>query len=188
MSTLAVTIDRALNNIGQTARGVLRETVNAFDILPMSDEERLSAIATALAATAIIHHGRHVAKFLDAVRIWSLEAEGERAAPVPYPECAQAEQVSEAAELISTGTAALLDALDRDGVRLEDRVVAELALYTQLLGRSDLHTVLQTFGAVADAVASPGFRAGYLVRVEVCAWTPVGRDADLAAVPTLGIA
>ena len=99
MSTLALTIDRTLHNIGQTARGVLRETVSAFDMMPMSDEERLSAIATALAARAILHHGKHIARFLDAVRIWALEAGGERFAPIADPESARAEAVGEGANV-----------------------------------------------------------------------------------------
>lgn len=188
MSTLALTIDRALHNIGRTARGVLRETAGAFDFLPMTDEERLSAIATALAATAIIHHGRHVARFLDAVRIWSLESRGDRASPLADAEPARAEIVSEGAELICSGAEALLEALDRAGIPLEDRVVAELALFTRLLERLDLHSVLRTFGLVADALAAPGFQAGNLIRVEVCAPVWADRHADLATLPVVGTA
>jgi hypothetical protein len=188
MSSMALTIDRAMSNIGQAARGVLRETLYAFDMLELSDEERVSAIATALAATAINHHGRHVSKFLDAVRIWALETGGGRMIPQPHPEFAQAEQVSEAAELVCAGTDALLEALDRTGVPLQDRAVAELTLYTRLLERADLHTILQTVGAATDAVAAPGFRAGYLVHVVLSAPAPVDRDIDLRTVAVRGMA
>ncbi len=188
MSTLALTIDRAMGNIGQTARGVLRETLGAFENLWLTDEERVSAVATALATTAIVHHHRHVAKFLDAVRIWSLEAGDERVPPLPTGRPARAALVAEGATLVCGGTDALLDALARSRVPLEDRVVAELTLYTRLLERTDIHTVLDSFRAIGDALATPGFRAGSLVRVVICRRLPVARDADLAGLPTCGIA
>jgi hypothetical protein len=188
MSTMALTIDRTLSNIGQTARGVLRQTVSAFDCLALSDEERVSALATALATCAVLHHRQHIPEFLAAVRIWALETDDGRAAPLASPDPALPELVSEAAELVASGAQALLAALDRGQIPVQDRAVAELTLYTRLLERVDVHLVLEIFGRAEKAVASPGFRAGQLVHVAVFDPLPLGRDADLATVAARGIA
>ena len=189
MSTLAATIDRTLSNIGHSARGVLRETVSAFDGLALSDEERMSALATALASTAILHHREHVPKFLDAARIWALEySDGSGGPAMASPNPALPEMVSEAAELVSEGLEALLTALDHARVPVQDRAVAELTLYTRLLERVEAHLVLEIFGAVSVAMGRPGFRAGNLVHVGIHDPVPLDGRVDLTTLPTRGIA
>jgi hypothetical protein len=188
MGSLSLTIDRAMNNIGKTARGVLRDAVMAFDCLAISDEERVSAIATALASAAVVHHHRHSARFLDAVRIWALESKASRSMPLASCNPPSAALVAEGAEIIAGGTEALLAALTTAKVPVEDRAVAELTLYTRLLEHVEAPLVLAVFTAIADAVALPGFRVGQLVHVMVPDRRPVPRDADLATLATRGTA
>jgi hypothetical protein len=188
MGSLALTIDQTMSSIGGTARGVLTETLREFELMTISDEERVSAIATALAATAIIHHRRHVGRFLDAVRVWALETGGAQSGIEPDEQFPRAELVAEAADLVCSGMETLLDELEKTGAAVQDRAVAELTLYTRLFERMDIHTALQALGAVVTAVATPGFRAGDLVHVPLMQPLPVRRDADLTTLPTRGLA
>lgn len=189
MSSLSRTIHEGLTNIGHGPRDLLLETLADFETLGLGDEERVSALATVITASAASHHQRHVRRFLDAVQVWALETAADHAAGLPRigaePEPSAA---ARGAELLILGLAELIEALDVGCVPVQDRVVAELTLYTRLLGVHDAHTILLVLGAVAAALADPEYRPGQLLLVSLRDPLPAPRTADLAALPTQGVA
>lgn len=189
MGSLGQTIDRTLSNIGRTPRDVLLETLASFENFGLPDEERVAAIATAVAASAVSYHGRHTAKFLDAVQVWALEAADCGSPPVPRISYApEPSTIMEAGEILLSGLDSLLDALKGAEVPLQDRVVSELALYTRLLGQHDVNTILLVVGAVGEAIADPDFTAGTIVTVALRDPAPFDRTADLSTIQTRGVA
>src|SRR5215469_11924965 len=73
MSSLAETIDTALAAVGRETEDQLRDVSADFEALKLADEERVSALATAIATIAVQYHKRHVSAYLEAVRTWSIE-------------------------------------------------------------------------------------------------------------------
>ena len=174
MSTLAETISSALRAVGPATEDRLRDIVADFDSLNLTDEERLAAIATTVAATARTHHGRHPAVYLDAVRTWSLEIAQElKSAPLRFRFPADVERIAEAADILTNGVDSLIELMAALGARTQDRLVTELALVAQLLGQADAGTIQVTLGAIDRALASKSFQSGAIVMV------PLRRGAGL---------
>jgi len=73
MSTLAETISEAMIRLGPAVQDSLREITAELYGLNLGEEDRLAALATALATVASTHHSRHKPVYLEAVRAWSLE-------------------------------------------------------------------------------------------------------------------
>jgi len=166
MRTLVETIDKTLSNIGREPRDLLFETLLAFDNLGLSDEEEICAIASALASNAAGTHRRHVARYLDAIKVWAVEMAVDAASPPPrLHSLPAAESVAEGIDLLLAGTRDLLDALEAADVGLQDRLVAELTLYTRLLKRHDVNTINLALYQVTEATALTSFRPGEMVEV-----------------------
>jgi len=190
MNSLAETIDNALQAAGSVTESRLRDIVADFDGLNLIEEERLAAIATMIAATACARHARHKAVYLEAVRTWSLETAATLQPPPPRQRFTiELERVAEGAEILIAGTESLVTLMMAQGTRTQDRLVTELALVSRLLGRNDAKTIHRALGAVAGAVAAPGYRSGALVLVPLRDGTPAAdRDADLALLEPRGCA
>ncbi len=189
MNSLAQTIDQALFNIGHGPRDVLFETLEAFENLALPDEERISAIATAMAASALHYHDWHVEKFLDAVQTWAVESSCTQSPTPPrIGALPEPDSITDGAEILNSGVEALLEALDGAQVALQDRVVAELTIYTRLLGQHDVRTILLAVSTVAGMTALPDFRPGDLVSVPLREPVLTSRSIDLASTPARGIA
>jgi hypothetical protein len=166
MRSLVETIDRTLLNIGREPRDLLFETIVAFDNLGLSDEEEICAIASALATNAAGTHRRHVARYLDAIKVWAIEMAMDASSPPPRVYATPVpESVAEGADLLLDGTRELLDALEVADASLQDRLVAELTLYTRLLKRHDVNTINLVLHRVAEAMAVMSYRPGELVAV-----------------------
>jgi hypothetical protein len=164
--------------------------VAEFDRMPLSDAERLAALATAIAHTALCHHARHKGVYLDAVKTWSLEI-GADFAPPParVGRAPNEERVADAAEGLIGGIDAMIDWLGRAMIRTQERLVAELAIVAQLLGRFDAHAIHVALAAVAQAIADPDFTAGDIVNVELPdTGRPIPRSANLALLSPRGFA
>jgi hypothetical protein len=137
-----------------------------FDNLGLSAEEEICAIASAIASNAAGPHRTHVARYLDAIKVWAVEMAVAAASPpprlhrLPIPE-----SVVEGTDLLRTGTHELLEALEAANVGLQDRLVAELALYARLLKRHDVNTINIALCRVTEATASNTFKPGELVAV-----------------------
>src|SRR5215472_310668 len=137
MSSLAETINTALRAVGPATEDRLRDIVADFDGLNLTDEERVAAVATAIAATACSHHQRHKAVYLDAVRTWSLEIAAEaKPGPLRLRFAADIERIAEAADILTCGIDSLIELMTAMETRTQDRLVTELALVSRLLGQT----------------------------------------------------
>jgi hypothetical protein len=166
MRTLVETIDKTLTNIGREPRDLLFETLLAFDNLGLSDEEEICAIASAIASNAAGTHRRHVGRYLDAIKVWAVEMAVDAASPPPRLHSLPVpESVVEGIELLLSGTRDLLDALEAADVGLQDRLVAELTLYTRLLKRHDVNTINLALFQVTEATALTSYRPGEMLAV-----------------------
>src|ERR1700723_2018027 len=81
MSTLAETISEAMIRLGPAVQDNLRDIIAELYGLNLGEEDRLAALATALATVASTYHSRHKPVYLEAVRAWSLEISVELAPP-----------------------------------------------------------------------------------------------------------
>lgn len=190
MSTLAETINESMTRLGTATQDRLRDIFAELGSLNLGEEDRLSVLATALATVATIHHGRHKPIYLEAVRTWALEISVELAPPpVRLTRLGGTSPVEEGADIIVSGLDALLDGLSQGSVGLQDRLVLELSLFAQLLGRHDANAVHLTLRAVAEALGDEDYRAGRAVRVPLEQMVvPLTRDACLASILPRGVA
>src|SRR5258708_38917613 len=142
MSTLAETIISALHRVGPVTEDRLRDIITDFDPRSLTDEERLAAVATTVAATACKHHTRHKGVYLDGVRTWSLEISADLAPAAPRLRySADIERLSEGAEILISGVDSLIELMFSLVVGTQDRLVTELALVSRLLGQHDAATI-----------------------------------------------
>ncbi|MGH7087701.1 MAG: hypothetical protein ACREFQ_02250 [Stellaceae bacterium] len=191
MSTLAETISESLARLGPQTQDGLRDIFAELGGLNLGEEDRLSVLATALAAVATIHHARHKPIYLEAVRTWALEISVQLAPPpVRLARRAGDGPIEDAADIIVSGLEGLLDGLTPEGaIGMQDRLVLELALFAQLLGRHEANAVHLTLRAVAEALGGEAYCAGRAVRVPLEKMAlPLTRDACLASVPPRGVA
>jgi hypothetical protein len=190
MSSLAETINSALRAVGPVTEDRLRDIIADFDGMNLTDEERLSAVATTVAATACNHHQRHKSVYLDAVRTWSLEIAQElKPAPMRLRFTADVERIADAADILITGVDSLIELMGAMGTRTQDRLVTELALVSRLLGQVDASTIHLTLGAVDQALGGKAFQPGAVVMVPLREVTRlIGRDADLEHLQPRGCA
>lgn len=189
MSTLAETIKDALVQLGPQSESRLREIVAELGSLDLCEEDRLSVLATSLAAVAATHHARHTPVYLDAIRTWSLEiSAGLAPPPVRLSRRSGHGGIEDGAEILIGGLDRLLEAVTND-TALQDRLVLELALFAQFLGRHEANAIHCTLIAVSEALADETYRPGRAVRVPLGdRGVPLGRDASLASVTPRGVA
>jgi hypothetical protein len=190
MSTLAETINNALAAIGPSTEGRLRDIIAEFGGLNLSEEERISVLATVIAAAAATHHVRHKNVYLEAVRTWALEISAElQPPPVRLSNHASTGPVEEGAEILIGGLDSLIEAMTSAGVGIQDRLVTELALVARLLGEHDVNTVHFTLMAVAQVLADDAYRAGDQVLVPLReAIRPLSREESLETLQPRGVA
>lgn len=190
MSTLAETIREVLMRLGSRTETRLSEILDEFFGLNLGEEDRLSVLATALAAIAAAHHARHKPVYLEAVRTWSLEISAGLAPPPVRPSpIADDGIIEDGADVLVSGLDGLLDLVAKSALTVHDRLVLELTLFAQLLGQHDANAIHLTLMAVSDALAEEDYRAGRAVRAPLCdAAVPLGRDACLASVAPRGVA
>ena len=166
MTSLAETIDTALAAVGRETEDQLRDVSTDFEALRLADEERVSALATAIAAIAIQYHKRHVSAYLEAVRTWSLEiAEMIHPAATELRYFPDTPTIEAAARTLYAGLDAVVDRMRAGGVDVRDRLITELALVTRFLGQHDPHTITIAVMAVNRALGEASYRRGAVVRV-----------------------
>ena len=166
MTSLAETIDTALAAVGREMEDQLRDVSCEFEALKLAHEERVSALATAIAAIAIQHHKRHVSVYLDAVRTWALEiAQIQQPAPADLHNVPDASAIEAAAQRLCAGLDALIARMRQGGVDVRDRLITELALVTRFLGQHDRNTITVAIMAVNRALSDPRYCCGAVVQV-----------------------
>lgn len=190
MSSLIETINSALAAVGPATEGRMRELMAEFGELNLGDEDRLAALATVIAAAAATHHHRHKTIYLEAVRSWALEiAEALEPAPLRLSGVALAGPIEEGAEILIAGLESLIDSMTEAGVRVQDRLVTELAVVARLLGQHDANTIHMTLITVSDTLADPGYQPGAVIRLPLReAVQPLSRDVRLEALTPRGVA
>jgi len=166
MTSLAETIDTALAAVGRETEDQLRDISGHFEALELADEERVSALATAIAAIAVQYHKRHISAYLEAVRTWSLEiAEMLQPSPTELRYIPDAQTIEAAAQRLYGGLDRIIDRMRDEGVDVRDRLITELAAVTRFLGRHDPNTITIAVMAVNRALGDPQYRRGAVVRV-----------------------
>ncbi len=190
MSSLIETINSALAAVGPATEGRMRELMAEFGELNLGDEDRLAALATVIAAAAATHHHRHKTIYLEAVRSWALEiAEALEPAPLRLSGVALAGPIEEGAEILIAGLESLIDSMTEAGVRVQDRLVTELAVVARLLGEHDANTIHMTLMTVSDSLADPRYQPGAVIRLPLReAVQPLSRDVRLEALTPRGVA
>ena len=190
MSSLAETISSALRAVGRATEDRLRGIVNDFDGMNLTGEERLAAVATAIAAVAYSHHLKHKAVYLDAVRTWSLEIAGELLPPpLRLRHRLDPMQVEEAAEILISGIDGLIDLMSTQAVRTQDRLVTELAVVSRLLGQNDANTIHLTLLVVTQLLETDYYRPGEMITLPLREATlPLTRNVSLEALAPRGCA
>jgi hypothetical protein len=190
MTTLAETISTALRAVGSATEDRLRDIMADFEALNLTEEERLSALASTVAAAACTHHNRHRPIYLDAVRTWSLEIAAELKPSPPrlrFP--SDAERIADGAEVLTSGLDALIDIMTSLSIRTQDRLVTELALVSRLLGQNDANTILRALVAVDRALADRSFFPGMMIMVPLRdAQHFITRDTNLECLEPRGCA
>jgi hypothetical protein len=190
MSSLIETINSALAAVGPSTEGQLRDLLAEFGELNLGDEDRLSALATVIAAAAATHHLRHKAIYLDAVKTWALEIAGQlEPAPLRLTFAPGGGPVEEGAEILISGLDSLIESMTQAGVRVQDRLVTELAVVARLLGQHDANTIHVTLMAVGSSLADPDYHPGELIIVPLRETVrPLNRQMRLEELPPRGVA
>ena len=190
MNSLVETISDAVARLGPRMGGQINDIVAELGGLSLDTEDQLTVLATALAAMATRHHGRHKPTYLEAVRVWSLEISA-GLAPPPSRLCVPAGNgpVEDGADILIGGVDGLIEAMLQDGIGMQDRLVIELALFAQLLGQHDANAIHLTLAAVNEAMAGAEYCAGQTVRVPLAEMAqPLDRDVCLALLAPRGVA
>ncbi len=190
MSSLVETINSALAAVGPTTEGRLRDLLAEFGELNLGDEDRLSALATAIAAAAATHHLRHKGTYLDAVKTWALEIAGQlEPAPLRLAVAPGGGPVEEGAEILISGLDSLIESMTQAGVRIQDRLVTELAVVARLLGQHDANTIHVTLMTVGATLTDPDYHPGELVIVPLRETVqPLNRQVRLEELTPRGVA
>lgn len=190
MSSLVETINTTLAAVGPATETRLRELLAEFGELNLGDEDRLSALATVIAATASTHHGRHKAVYLEAVKTWALEIAGAlEPAPLRLASLPFAGPVEEGAEILIAGIDSLIDSMTQSGVGVQDRLVTELAVVARLLGQHDANAIHMTLMIVNTSLADPDYQSGEIIEVPLRETVrPLSRDVSLEALTPRGVA
>jgi hypothetical protein len=156
----------ALSAIGPDTEARMGDLINDFAALPLSDEDRLSALAGAVATVATTRYLRHRSVFIAALRCWALEISiALSPAPPQYGFERRRGPVEEAQDGLLGDLDAILRAMNDNGLAKHHRLVTELAVIAQLLGRYDAHSIHLVLTAASLACEDPRWRSGYTVPV-----------------------
>ncbi|HEX7966594.1 MAG TPA: hypothetical protein VF502_00130 [Stellaceae bacterium] len=190
MSSLVETINTALAAVGPATESRLRELLAEFGELNLGDEDRLSVLATVIASAAATHHLRHKAVYLDAVKTWALEiADQLEPAPLRLAGVPAEGPVEEGAEILISGLDSLIESMTQAGVRVQDRLVTELAVVARLLGQHDANTIHVTLMTVGSTLADPDYHPGEVIIVPLRETIqPLNRNVRLEALMPHGVA
>src|SRR6185312_11425665 len=166
MTDLPPLLIEALSAIGPETEARMGDLISDFVALPLSEEDRLSALAGAVATVATTRYLHHRPIFIAALRCWALEIS---IALLPVPPRIAFERRrgpgEEAQDGLLGGIDAILRAMVDDGSAKHHRLVTELAVMAQLLGRYDAHSIHLVLTAATLACDDPNWRVGKAIPV-----------------------
>ena len=166
MIDLPPLLTEALNLIGPATEAQMRDLISDFVTLPLSEEDRLSALAGAVATIATTRYPQHRPIFIAALRCWALEISIALSSAPPRAGFERRRgRVEEAQDRLLSGLDAILRAMLDDGSVKHHRIVTELAMMAQLLGRYDAHSIHLVLTAASLACDDPRWRSGLPVPV-----------------------
>lgn len=190
MTDLPPPLIEALSAIGPETEARMGDLIRDFVAVPLSDEDRLSALAGAVATIATTRYPHHRAIFIAALRCWALEIS---IALSPVPPRSGFERyrgpVDEAQDVLLGGLDTILCAMMNNGAAKHHQLVTELAVMAQLLGRYDAHSIHLVLTAASLACEDPRWHSGYTVPVLLSDGAQLlSRDASLEALAPRGTA
>jgi len=189
LRALVETINQTLRKLGAGPGRVLIETIDTFEGLQLTDQERLSALASSIAHSALAYHATRVESYLDAIRTSAMAIALEILPPPPSVEAFPTlGHIAEGADLLTAGLSDLLEALFVEAIGMEDRVITEVALYARLLGRHDPNAIETVLRGIDDALQQPDFSEGDLVSIPLGEPMRIDLTMPLKDMPILGIA
>jgi len=190
MSNLPDILTDALSHIEPQTEARMDSLIAEFTRVPLSNEDRLSALAGTIATVAHIRYVRHRSVFLEALRGWALEIAnllGSRSW-LQGPEGLSG-NIQEAQSILMGGIDALLRSMVASGTTAQHRLVAELALLARLLGRHDAPAIHLAITSVKRSLDDPHWRCGE--RVTILLWEqtePLTREVALEWIAPRGTA
>jgi hypothetical protein len=166
----AETIQQAMARAGRLAQGDLAATLNAFERLALSRQERLAAIASAIAATLKKRHTEDGESFLKALRDLTRPAIGH------FGDSEEGElfltRVVEGLRVIDKGLDRLVERLVAAGLSQETAAVVETVLLARLLAAHRPLLISLAVEAAEHAADREDFRAGDIVPLGATRRTP----------------
>jgi hypothetical protein len=190
MTTLPPLLTEALAAISADTEVQMGELIGDFAVLPLSEEDRLSALAGVVATIAVTRYSRHRDVFVAALRSWALEISIAIAPPPPrLTHGGPPGRVGEAQHVLLTGIDDILRKMMKTGSEKHHRLVTELAVMARLLGRYDSQSIYLVLNAASSAYADPIWGGGDDVPISLGeTWLPVVRDVNLETVAPRGTA
>jgi hypothetical protein len=168
MVSLADTINTSMSRLDVDAADHFVDMLQDFCALDLEDEERLIAIASAIAYSAVTNHGKHVRVYLEAVKSWALEiSAAQEPDPLRLHRLPRTRRIEDAMEILSDGVERLISLMAENAMPIQDRLVVELALLAQLCAQFDANTIHLSLMEIATMIDRGDFSAGDLVRVPV---------------------
>ena len=190
MTDLPPLLIEALSAIGPETEARMGDLISDFVTSPLSEEDRLSALAGAVATIATTRYLQHRPIFIAALRSWALEL-SIALSPAPPRTGFESRRgpIAEAQDGLLSGLDAILRAMLDDGSAKHHRLVTELAVMAQLLGRYDAHSIHLVLTAASLACEDPRWRSGCIVPVLLSdGGQMLTRDASLASLAPRGTA
>jgi len=180
----------ALSAIGADIEARMGDLISDFVAIPLSEEDRLSALAGAVATIATTRYLRRRSIFIAALRSWALEISIALAPPARRIVFDDGRgPAEEAQDGLLNGVDAILRAMLDGGSAKHHRLVTELAVMARLLGCYDATSIHLVLTAASRACEDPRWRSGGAVPVSLReGGLPLMRDACLAALAPRGTA
>jgi len=165
MTDLPPLVIEALRAIGPETEARMGDLIDDFLAFPLSEEDRLSALAGAVATIATTRYRHHRAIFIAALRSWALEISIALSPAPPIGFERRRGRVEEAQDGLLGGLDAILRAMLDTGFAKHHRLVTELAVMARLLCRCDVHSIHLVLTAASLACEDPHWSSGYTVPV-----------------------
>jgi hypothetical protein len=190
MINLPDVLTQVLAAIGPETETRMGELIHEFGSIPLSEEDRLSALAGTIATIAVTRYCKHRTTFIAALCGWSLELSNAlMPPPLPVGRFRPAGPVNEAQDALLSGIDAILHLMTDAGTDPHHCLVAELAVIARLLGRYDASSIHLVLTAVTHAIEDEAWLPGCVVPVCLLdATTPLSRDINIAMVAPRGTA